>query len=523
MFLDVDPEVVAYIYDTENYKDQFSSFLNDKGIQFDWTTDSNHAVIKYNGDDEEEHLRTVQSFFETFRIADIPVKKEIWDVARDEIFTYYSSQDIDPPRIRFLEDQSVLRVLSSNNDIAYHKQCLKTILKSSKKEKFDHEYISPDCKPKEYFTLLKKISFVENNIHIKCQDVQVVFDEENMKVCLKGPKDQLKIAREEFLEQELAVSKEHLELPQTSLKVLNTTKAKVEIEKVLDQHMLKSVIAFAVDRHSEHVSAMVLGDSDEHAKEAVTKISKIVTEKKIQADEDNIALRSTPEWSELCQSIIAETEVLILNNDFSDISVVGLTDDVISSITKLQLFLDQNSIRKELFFCPSADIKQFITENRQEDLRSIERNLVKYDVKILDGEGKTFHISGRGKGLEQSKTLLTDVINKIVVQDFTIEQPGLRKTFQRRNGDSLIEMVAQKQKCFIRIKKKFQQKNDVGRGVTTWSAATETDSDSDDDSSGLVTSVEQSFFVTAQRHKISWKIGNITDEPVSHTKSDSSW
>ena len=524
MFLNVDPEVIDYIYGTTNYRDHFNSLLDEQGIQFDWTAGSNLAVIKYNGDDKEERLKTVQSFLETFGKFDISVKKDIWDVALPEIFRYCSRQADDPPTVQILGDKLTVRVISSNSDIAYHKKCLKTILlKLSKEATFDRHHI-PNYS-KEYITLLKKISFVEKNLKLKCKDVQVDFDEENLNVGLKGPKDQLEIASQEFLEQELAVSQyaKHLELPQTVLKVLNTIKGKEAINKVLEHHILQSVIEFTRRScNSEDLSAKVLGNSDEHVEKAVIQISQIATEEKLHVDEDSVALKSTPEWSELCKTIIAETGVLIQNDDLGDISVIGFTEDVRTSIKKLQLFLEKNSIRKEPVICPLEDIKQYIKENKEEDLRSIERKLVKYDVKILDGERNQFYISGRGEGLRQSKALLSEIINMIAVRNFTVQQPGLRKTFERGKGESLIKMVGKDQKCLIRIKKKFQQKKSGGRNETTWSAATETDTDSDDDNSDLMTSVGEPCFVTAQGYKISWKIGNIAEEQVCLISSKSS-
>ncbi|XP_078381928.1 protein mono-ADP-ribosyltransferase PARP14-like [Oculina patagonica] len=142
--------------------------------------------------------------------------------------------------------------------------------------------------------------------------------------------------------------------------------------------------------------------------------------------------------------------------------------------------------------------------------------MARYDVTIQDGERKQFYISGRGDGLRQAKALLDGIIHNIAVRNFIIEQPGLRKTFERGKGDSLIKVVGKDHNCLIRIKKKFLQKNDGDRNEATQSAATETDSESDDDNSDLMTSVGEHFFVTAQRQKISWKTGNIAEEQV-HT------
>ena len=512
VFLAVDPDVIGYIYEKSNYKDQLKSLLEEKEIDWQWKEGNNFAAIEINGDCNEDILNlsveTVQSFLGTFVKYEIPVEKHIWDDAVAEISSYGCCKGHDPaPKIQTVKDQLKLRVISRNSDIN-HKTHIKTkLLKLSKKATFKSVEILDYTK--EYITLLKKIAFVENNVMPKCKDVEVeiVSDEEsqNPKVWLKGPKEQLDIAMDEFLEQEIGTSEKPLNLPQNVLKRLIKKEGKDAIEKVLEDQKLNSVIKF--NTSFENVSASVLGNSERDAREAVSRISEIAAEEKVEVDQQNVALKSRAEWTELCEEIKKETDVLIQDEHLPVTLVVGFTDDVKNSVTRLQQFVDRNSIRIEQLICPSKDVKQYIRQIRGEDLRSIETELVHDDVKILDDNGEDaykFYISGRGEGLQKSKTLLAEIIDKTVASNFTIEQPGLRKTFERGRGDSLVKMVATDQKCLIRIEKKFWQNNG---GDSLLEGYTQ------DDSSDLTQ------FVTPQGHRISIQIGNIAEEQVSQTSN----
>ena len=504
--LPVDPEVVGYIYETVHFKDQFNSLLEEQGIQFDWKADNTLANITYSGDDEEERLKAVQSFLETFAKCEIQVKKDIWDMVLPHILNYCSSLTEDAPKIQTFKDDLKVRIISSRSDIAYHKQSLKRmILEVCKEATFDSEIITNYSKL--YITFLRKINFVENQLQKKCKEVRVDFDEENLNVFLRGPREQLEIAKDEFLEQELATCAKQLELPQVLLETLCTKEGRQAIEEVLQNNELTCVVSITKhDRLSDDLIGKVLGNSNEDVTEAATQISKVVALKKIQLEESNVALTSTPEWSNLCENITAKTGVRIQDKDLPNVLVVGLRDDVLKTVEKLQQFLHKNSIRKEQFACRSKCIKQYLIQTRQDDLQLIEEKLHTYDVKIMDGEDKNFCISGRGDGLQQAKRLLVEIAEKIAFTSCTIDQPGLRKTFERGRGESIVKTIGEDHKCLIRVIKKFHHTN--GR-------PTETQSDSDDDNSDLMTSVEDPSIFTVEGYKISWKIGNIAEEQVS--------
>lgn len=505
--LHIDPELVGYIYERKHFRDQFMSKLEEKDIKFDWKADNDLASILYRGNDEKECLKTVKSFLEMFSKCEIPVKEDIWHVALLHIRNIPPISEEEAPKIEPLETKFILRIISLKSDIDFYSKQLRTKLRNMSKEaNFDKEMITKY--PKRYIKFLTKINFVENHINSNCKDCRVQFDEENSTVYLNGPKEQLAIAVQEFDEQELATCREHLDLPQNFLEILLTEKGKRAVEEALQK--CQSTCLFSVmksDGHFDELVGEILGNSDKDVEEAIAQISQIAALETIYLEESNVALTATPEWYELCESISAQTEVRINSNNLPDIEVTGLRDDVKFTVQQLQNFLDKNSVRKECYACRSRFIKEFLREFRRHDLQLIEEKLEKYDVKITDSDAGNFSISARGDGLKQARELLAEIADCIVADRLTIKQPGLRKTFERVKGDSIVEKIGKDHKCLIEMKKKFHRTDERTAG---------SESDIDDDIMELSASTEDPSVLVYERYKISWKIGNIADEQVSY-------
>lgn len=507
VMLHIDPELVGYIYERKHFRDQFMSKLAEKDIKFDWEADNDFAIILYRGNDVQECLRTVKSFLEMFSKREISVKEDIWHMALPHIRNIPPiSEEEEAPKIEPLEAKSKIKIISLKSDIdIYCKQLRKKLQNISKEANFYNETITKYSK--RYIKFLTKINFVENHINSNCKDCLVQFDEENSIVYLNGPKEQLVTAVQEFDEQELATCEEHLDLPQIFLEIFLTEKGKRAVEEALQK--CQSTCLFSVmksDGHFDDLVGEILGHSDKDVEEAIAQISQIAALENIYLEESNVALTETPEWYELCESISAQTEVRINHNNLRNIEVTGLRDDVKSTVQQLQNFLDKNSVRKERYTCRSRFIKQFLREFRKHDLQLIEEKLEKYDVKITDNDAFNFSISARGDGLKQARELLAEIADCIVADSFAIKQPGLRKTFERVKGDSIVEKIGKDHKCLVEMKKKFHRKDERTAG---------SESDIDDDIMESSASIEDPSVLIFERCKISWKIGNIADEQVS--------
>lgn len=498
-FLAVDPDVIAYINETVNYKNQFYRLMEEQEVEFCWTKGKKFATIKYDGEYNKGNLmsflETVLSFLETFVKNDIPVQKHIFKAVETEMTSYESGREEDPPKIQFFNDQLILRIIWRNTGSDY-----KTIIEE-KLLKLSYDRLEFTRYEKEYIALLKKMAFVEKRVRPNCKDVEVDYDEDNIKVTLKGPIHQLTIAEDIFLEQEFATTEKSLNLLPNITKFLMTEEGKGQIEKVLKDHKY-SVIKFESSEYQ--VSTKILGQCDEDLREA---ISGIAAEENIVVEECDITLKSRPEWIELCETTIRENGVTIRGKSRPVTSIVGFADAVKKAVTKLQDFVDTNLIRKDYVICQSGDVKQYIRQMRKEELRLIQEKQHQHNVKISDDEAEDdkFCISGRGEGLRQAKRELAQIIDKTVAGTFTIEQPGLRKTFESGRGENLANMVGTEHKCLVQIEKNFSQ-NFGGYKRRPFMSLADGGSDS-----------THAQFFTPQGQKISRKVGNIAADQVTQT------
>ncbi|PFX22916.1 Poly [ADP-ribose] polymerase 14 [Stylophora pistillata] len=422
VFLVVDPEVIRYIFETV-HKDEFNKFLKEQGIEFDWKDGSNLANFNCIGDTDQETLtsrvRAAQSFVGNFRKYEIPMEKNIWKAVKKDLLPTDGF-----PKIQYLEADLKLKVIAKDPEGKYRELIEEKLPTSSTRFHYSKGHIS----------LLKKTDFVQNNVKEKCKQVDVYLDEENEEVRLQGPRHELDSVKEEFLKQRQATHEKRLndELSQNVVRFLATEKGRNAVEDVLQTHRFKAVIEF--ETFAGKKFAKILANSAEDLKEAVARTSRIVHEEEVEVDEKNLTLKSHPEWNELCSNEMKKNPGMSIQGpDRPSTLLIGFTEQVKSSAKRLQQFLDENSIRTEQIHCRSWLIKQYIKVHRDKDLRLKETELVQSSVEFFADETKDdiFHISGQGNGIHEAKKFLTEIINNTEVNSFTIEQPGLKKTFER--------------------------------------------------------------------------------------------
>ena len=462
---------------TSKYQALFQSFLEDKGIIFNWKEGSIAHIEDYGH--ANDAVKALNSFFLDFKTQDISVKEEVWNCVVAKISTFCSHLGDNPPLIKVVGDQMKLRIVSFKQNIDYYEKCLKDELKKLKKE------TRLKCS-KDDILLIKKINFKDNSLGDDCKDVEMVFDLENGEIRMKGPTLQLDIARERLQEQEIATEEKPLRLPQSILEFLKTDKGQEAIDRTLRQHQVEAIVLFDGPSPNKHLSARVRG----YATEAIPHIHKIVAEKEMTVEESNVRLTATPDWAKRCDEIRIEPGVFIRSNDSGSIWITGLEKDVGKAAEMLQSFLDAHSIEKEEYMCPSSEIRTYITVYCVEDLHKMERDLKEFEVKFLrlaHDDDRTIYMSGRRKGLDKTKVCLDKLVNSFVVRKLERRQPGLKKYFEKDGiGHRRRELLEHDQKCLIRVERDCDHPRDT-----------------------------HCYFVTAQAHMISWKIGDIAKEQVS--------
>ena len=476
---------MEYIYST--YRDTFQRFLDDKQITFDWESGARVAYIRCN-EKESECVEALSCFMGEIKTTDISIEKVYWNCVVAEIKSIQSCFGENPPLIKIRATEMELRIVSCESDAGHHIDCLmRELQKIRKQAAFDCKTFSltSDYDTKDFILLLKNINFTSKYLQQDCKDVEVLLNEEDGEIRLKGPKYQLNTAMTLFEEQELATQQKLLRLSPKILEFLNTKEGREAIERTFQQKEIDAIVLFNDPSPTEPLSARVLGD----AQDAIDSLRQLAVEQEFSVDKNDLRLTTTSEWSQLCEEICFEKGVFIHESPSSNLWVLtGFPDHVENAAKKLQEFVHKNSIEDEMYDCGTSSFGEYIKIHCVEDLHLIATSLEEFDVQFKSVDDRMLHMSGRRKGLEKAKTCLDELINHLVLRHVEGRQPGLRKYFEEGGrGERWANTVQHRHKCMVEVEQYLENEQD-----------------------------SSCSFVTSQGHSISCKIGDIASERVHY-------
>lgn len=179
---------------------------------------------------------------------------------------------------------------------------------------------------------------------------------------------------------------------------------------------------------------------------------------------------------------------------------------------------DDNKSYTEHVQC-SEDVRVFLLRYRQQQIRTIERNyrVRGFGVAIDERRARDkIFVTGIGEGLDIALDMVQALIDKVVCESFEIVQAGIATYCAKGRLDSLLRIVNNEEKCYVRVEKKFLQ---VTSASSTANGSSPTNNTSGASAvvvnSGVRSTTDSSFVkVTPQGHQISWKIGDIATEQV---------
>ena len=478
LHMSVDPDVMEYVTSTR-FQAELDDSLAGKRSEITWKPNKKIAVIVYRGEDDShswqpECIEQVQNYLGKFAKCDVQVNKDFWEAVVAKVPSIRTNLGVDPPLVKTIPDSNVARIVSLRAALKSNEEKVKSKLEEIYKEtrKTYLKKIIPNV-PEERLKLLKKIKFAEK-LQEKNKELKIKINTEYEEIYFEGPQPQFIEATMKFEKQMANVVEKKLTLPNSILEILVSDEGLQTVKCELERNNVEAVLV--IEKDTTIIS--IMGSSAAHADNAVRLVNKLMVEEKIQVD-----------------------------------------DDVTEVIKKLNTFLENNCIREERFWCRSDIMRRYLLELRQEDLHTIENQLKDFVVSIKKGDDDDdFIISGNIGGLDRVEKKLDALIDSTELKTFEVKQPGLRKYFESGKGDQLVKLVEKDQDCAIKV-----QKN-LGRGgrdeelrVESVSDASTSSGDSDDDVGGdhaTTTGTDSSTLVIAQRHRVSWKPGNIGAEKV---------
>ena len=485
----VDPDVMEYVTTTV-FQAQLNNSLAIKQSEITWKSNNKMAVIVYRGDDDSDSWQSecseeVQNFFDKFAKCDVQVNKDFWEAVVAQVPNIRACLGDDPPLIRTIGDSYVARIVSLEADMVYNEEKVKSKLEEIYREETGKPYLKKKVPnvSEERLTLLKKIKFAEK-IQEKNKELEIKLDIEGEEIYFEGPLPQFTEAVMTFDKQMADMIEKELTLSENVLEVLRSDEGLQALKRELENNNVEAVVAIDKD-------ARIVGTSVVHADNAATIVKTLMLEEKVHVDEKSRYLLKLPEWRQLCGEMNTKTGVRVHRNNRNDTYVAGFRDDVTEVIKKLNTFLENNFIMNEHFVCTS-DMRKYLVEFRQEDLRSIEDQLKDFAVTIEVGQsGDDFDISGNREGLKRVRKKIDALIDTTEVNTFEVIEPGLRKYFDSGKGDRFVKSVEKDHDCAIQVQKNFEQKEEeLHNESVTEDSASSSDADDDDDDG-----IAQHFFL----------------------------
>ena len=519
LYIAVDPDVMEYVTST-GFQAELNNSLSGKKSEITCKPNRKMAVIVYRGEDDSdswksECIEQVQNYLGKFAKCDVQVNKDFWEAVVAKVPSIRTCLGVDPPLVKTVPNSNVVRIVSLRTALKSNTEKVKSKLEEIYREETRKTYLKKKILnvPEERLILLKKIKFAEK-LQEKNKELEIKINTEGEEIYFEGPQPQFTEATMKFYKQMADMVEKKLTLSVSILEILNSDEGLQTVKCELERNNVEAVFVIEKD-------ATIVGSSAAHANNAARLVNKLMVEEKVQVDEKSKHLLKSSEWLRLCGEM-NQTAVRVYRNNWNETYAAGLRDDVTEAIKKLNTFLENECIREESVLCPSDFMRRYLLELRQEDLRTIKNQLKDFVVSIKKGkDDDEFIISGNREGLNRVRQKINALVDSTELKTFEVKQPGLRKFFDSGKGDKLMKSVEKDHDCAIKV-----QKN-LGRGgrdeelcVKAVSDASTSSGDSDDDAKddhATFTGTDSSTLIIAQRHRVSWKPGNIGAEKVRLT------
>ena len=506
----VDPDVMEYVTSTR-FQAELDDSLAGKRSEITWKPNNKIAVIVYRGEDDSdswqpECIEQVQNYLGKFAKCDVQVNKDFWEAVVAKVPSIRTCLGVDPPLVKTIPDSNVGRIVSLRTALKSNEEKVKSKLEEIYEET-RKTYLEKKISnvPEERLILLKKIKFAEK-LQEKNKELEIKINTEGEEIYFEGPQPQFTEATMKFYKQMADMVEKKLTLSVSILEILNSDEGLQTVKCELERNNVEAVFVIEKD-------ATIVGSSAAHANNAAGLVNKLTVEEKVQVDEKSKHLLKSSEWLKLCGEM-HQTAVRVRRDNWNDTYVAGFRDDVTEVIKKLNTFLKNNRIEEERFVCGSDIMRRYLLELRQEDLRTIENQLKDFVVSIKKGkDDDDFVISGNREGLKRAGKKLDALMDSTELKTFEVKQPGLRKYFDSGKGYQLVKLMGKDQDCAIEVKKNLGSEGNASHIFDASTSPGHSD-DNDEDDHPTTIGTDSSTLVIAQRHRVSWRPGNIGAEKV---------
>ncbi|XP_068707153.1 uncharacterized protein [Montipora foliosa] len=514
LLMAVDPDIMEYVTTTSHH-DELKEALSAKNSKIKWTPPNKTAVVVFRGEDEtnswqSECIDLVQSYLRKFAKHDVEVKKEFWEAVKTQLFNVRACLGPNPPLIKPMDEFFRARVICMSTDAKGFEDQVEAKLEEIYREEIRKTHLKfSKSISKERIILLKKIKFAEK-LQQHNKELEVTLDTEAQKIYFEGPPEQFNEAAMKFHKLDENMVEKKLSVSKSILKVLGSDEGLKRLKCELEKNNVEAV--YVIDKE-----VCIVGTSAEQANQVVSLVEMLTLEERVLVDATNQHVLKTSKWRKLCNEVNVGKDVHLHQNECSETIIAGFREHVTEAVKKLNYFLRNNSIREEQFKC-SKDIRKYLVEYGNDDLRLIETQLANAWVKIAEnGKDEDFLICGNKVGIKRAREKLNTIVAGVSCKTIDIKQPGLRKFYASGKGDRLEKSVEKNHECMILVQKSFDSKREGGKVHSTSSYDDDElviggDDDKDDQREAVGGDTDRSSFATKAGHQVSWRAGVIEAE-----------
>ena len=524
--INVDPEKMECISISGERK-KLDDTLENQNCRLQWKQGQKHVLVVYRGksqDWQDKCIETINKYMESFNSCPIEIDGKYAEgiVARLPAIR----EEMKHRKVVIMAEQKCLRMTCEALETHKCKEEIKKDVQEIAEEEEKKTYKSTTIPkiPEENIALLKKINIFDK-LKSKSKNLNVVIDEENGSIRLEGPPDQFKEASVALRKQMHEIASRSVSVTSNALKILSSEDGLNLVKREMKRNDLDAVFVFDTDTNE----ASVVGKSSAEADKAAHMIENMVLEQKIKVEKQSLPLLKSPGWKALSENVPKRFEVFIRRNEYGDTWVTGFKQDVCLAVEEFQTFLDANTVRRETFTTDKL-ILRYLNNYRKHDLSSVESSLKQFSVKVTAGndEGNLI-ISGTKEGLEKTRTHLHRLTTSVVADVHEVKQSGVRRLFQKWNGESLVRSVEKEHSCIIQVEQKFDS-DAHKKGLSSPVRSISPKALSSDEEEATVSSPQTLYknvsglsvktrsneitITTAEKKTISWKVGDITKERV---------
>ena len=190
------------------------------------------------------------------------------------------------------------------------------------------------------------------------------------------------------------------------------------------------------------------------------------------------------------------------------IAVFGFKKDVTEAVKRMSDFLNEKKVTEGETRLTTQIHRKFFKHYYKDELQKISDELCHFGVQIVvDESGERIKYSGNVEGVKEAEERIYIPLENIKEKSFPILLPGMQTFLTQEDGMRLIETVEVENKCIIRITGEAAEQEDDDAD-SDYDEPLSDDTENEEELDGVET------FSTTEGKKVTWKIGNITEEQV---------